>query len=71
MAAHGHPTARSMFFSQLPQAIFLITSFSIERAFCNFLDVQKGNASFEHVFNPCWGSVGKSPMNRIVFKHGY
>ena len=37
--------------------LVLITSLSLERAFCNILDVQKGNASFEHIFNPCWGSV--------------
>ena len=30
---------------------------SLESALCKILDVQKGNASFEHIFNPRWGSV--------------
>ena len=40
-----------------PWPIFLITSLSLERAFCNILGSQKGDSSFEHIFNPCWGSV--------------
>ena len=40
-----------------PWYILLITSLSLERAFCNISDVQKRNASFEHIWYPCWGSV--------------
>ena len=40
-----------------PRSIFLTTSLSSESAFCNIFDVQKGNASFEHIFNARWGSV--------------
>ena len=44
-------------FRPRPWSIFLTTSLSLEKAFCNTLDVQTGNASFEHIFNPCRGSV--------------
>ena len=35
----------------------LYQALSLESALCKILDVQKGNASFEHIFNPRWGSV--------------
>ena len=35
----------------------LYQTLSLESALCKILDVQKGNASFEHIFNPRWGSV--------------
>ena len=44
-------------FRPKPWCIFLTTSLSSESAFCNIFDVQKGNASFEHIFNQRWGSV--------------
>ena len=44
-------------FRPKPRSIFLTTSLSFESAFCNISDVQQGNASFEHIFNPRWGSV--------------
>ena len=47
--------------------------FPLERAFCNILDVQKGNASFEHIWNPCWGSVvllGSHPWIGVVCPQG-
>ena len=44
-------------FRPKPRSIFLTTSLSFESAFCNISDVQLGNASFEHIFNPRWGSV--------------
>ena len=44
-------------FRPKPWCIFLTTSLSFDSAFCNIFDVQKGNASFEHIFNPRWGSV--------------
>ena len=63
-----------------PWPIFLITSLSLERAFCNILGSQKGDSSFEHIFNPCWGSVvllgrhlwiGWKRMLGMFFKHSY
>ena len=61
-----------------PWSFFLITSLSLERAFCNILGSQTGNSSFEHIFNPCWlgicSTLGKSHVNRnvrVFFKHGY
>ena len=44
-------------FRPKPWCIFLTKSLSSESAFCNIFDVQKGNASFEHIFNQRWGSV--------------
>ena len=44
-------------FRPKPWCIFLTKSLSFESAFCNISDVQQGNASFEHIFNPRWGSV--------------
>ena len=44
-------------FRPKPWCNLLITFLSLENAFCNILDVQKRNASFEHIFDPCWGFV--------------
>ena len=44
-------------FRPKPWCIFWTKSLSSESAFCNIFDVQKGNASFEHIFNQRWGSV--------------
>ena len=44
-------------FRPKPWCICLTTSLSFDSAFCNIFGVQKGNASFEHTFNPRWGSV--------------
>ena len=50
-------TTISILFRPKPWSMFLTTSLSFESAFCNIFAVQKGNASFEHIFNPRWGSV--------------
>ena len=50
-------TTISILFRPKPWSMFLTTSLSFESAFCNILDVQKGSASLEHIFNPCWRSV--------------
>ena len=77
-------TTISILFPTKTMMYFLTNSLSSESAFCNIFGVQKGHASFEHMFNPCWGSVvllrshilgicstiEKSHMNRNVFKHG-
>ena len=51
------PQLYPYFFRPKPWCICLTTSLSFDSAFCNIFDVQKGNASFEHIFNPRWGSV--------------
>ena len=50
-------TTISILFPTKTMIIFLTTSLSFDSAFCNIFGVQKGHASFEHMFNPCWGSV--------------
>ena len=50
-------TKISILFPAKTMIYFLTTSLSLEKAFCSTLDVQTGNASFEHIFNPCRGSV--------------
>ena len=50
-------TTISILFPTKTMIYVLTTSLSFESAFCNIFDVQKGNASLEHIFNPCWGSA--------------
>ena len=50
-------TTISILFPAKTLIIFLNTSLSFDSAFCNIFGVQKGNASLEHILNPCWGSV--------------
>ena len=50
-------TTISILFPTKTMMYYLTNSLSSESAFCNIFGVQKGHASFEHIFNPRWGSV--------------